>query len=803
MNSLLAKVWADLWGDKSRTFQVMMVIALGAIGVGLVIGGRNLVQGAVADNWSAAEPPNISLSVNPPLTSEQIRAIERIEGVDQAEGLYSTGIEWRLLGTEEWNTGLLNGRDDFTDQKMTLDGLKSGSWPSRNTAAIGVVSVGTVGAVEGDIVELRFGDTVRTFELVGTIDPIGPQPSFFETFYVDGRTFNRLTGRDTYNIVQTRSFAPFDQEASEATDLLIQDYFEDIGVDSVGTSFPFQARVIPPDVPPAADILNTLFLILGIIGVVVVILGVFLVYNSISAIVTQQVDQIGVMKAIGASAWQVIWGYLLLVVCYGILAAIVSIPIGTAAAFGLQAFFASFLNLEIVGFTVDGTAVLIQVLISMVAPLLAALIPLLNGMRITVREAINTYGLTGAVNVIDRLVAQAKRVPYSVLLTIGNTFRNQKRVIIIQVSLIVAGTIFMMVMGVRDATSFTFGQKLQQVHNYQVGLSLEQPERTLRVESIASTVEEVETVESWLVFSGSVRPEAQLDSDVTDARVTILGQPPETDFYKPELIEGRWLAADDVNTAVMGQRVSEAKGFEIGDWVTLEDSQGETLLVEVVGFHYDPALNTSIHIPLATLQREWGYFDLTNTLWVQTFSATGVDEETAVAEALEIILEDNSIGVGLGSTYGDASISAITEQSIEGFSIIIQLLAIMAVVIALVGGVGLSGVLSLSVLERRREVGVMRAIGASSWQIIRLFVGEGILLGFISWIVALPLSIPAAYGLATFGLSFVLNQQLAYRFTPTGAVLWLVIITILAIIASALPARGAAKISVRESLSYQ
>jgi putative ABC transport system permease protein len=130
------------------------------------------------------------------------------------------------------------------------------------------------------------------------------------------------------------------------------------------------------------------------------------------------------------------------------------------------------------------------------------------------------------------------------------------------------------------------------------------------------------------------------------------------------------------------------------------------------------------------------------------------------------------------------------------------LLAVMAIVIALVGGVGLSGILSLSVLERRREIGVMRAIGASSWQVTRLFVGEGVLLGLISWLIALPLSIPIAYGFTTQGLSFALNQQLAYQFTPAGAALWLVIITMLAIVASALPARGAARISVRESLSY-
>ena len=76
-------------------------------------------------------------------------------------------------------------------------------------------------------------------------------------------------------------------------------------------------------------------------------------------------------------------------------------------------------------------------------------------------------------------------------------------------------------------------------------------------------------------------------------------------------------------------------------------------------------------------------------------------------------------------------------------------------------------------------------------------------LGFISWIIAFPIGIVVAYFFTTQGLSLALNQQLVYQFTPTGAAVWLVIITLLAIIASTLPARGAARISVRESLAYQ
>ena len=182
MLTLLSKVWFELWQDKTRTIQVVMVIALGAIGVGLVVGGRNLVAGAVSESWQAAQPPHIKLSVNPPLTSDQMDRLARIEGVAEVEALYNARIEWRLPGSDEWQTGALKSREDFRRQKMTLDEVVSGQWPGRNTLATGIVSVGEAGVSEGDTVEMRFGDTVRTFDIVGTIDSVGPSPVFNEEF---------------------------------------------------------------------------------------------------------------------------------------------------------------------------------------------------------------------------------------------------------------------------------------------------------------------------------------------------------------------------------------------------------------------------------------------------------------------------------------------------------------------------------------------------------------------------------------------------------------------------------------------
>jgi putative ABC transport system permease protein len=802
--TLLSKVWYDLWQDKSRTLQVVLVIALGAIGIGLVVGGRNVIANTVLTGWQAAEPPNIKVSVTPPMDDEQLQGLLRLEGVSEAEGLLSSGIEWRVQGDTEWTTGLLEGRDDYYAQQMGLDGLLDGEFPTRNTVAIGLNSIGPdPGVAIGDMLEIRFNDVVRVFPVVGLMDPIGPSPTFGINLRVlaERDTFARITGRDTYNLIQTRD-AIWDPAAAERTDLLMQGYLEDNNLDSVGVLFPFQDRISPPDVPPASTILNGIFLLLGLIGVIVVILGIFLVYNSISAIVMQQIGQIGVLKAVGADSGQVLRTYLILVLSYGLLAAAISIPGGAAAARGLQVFFATFLNMENATPQVDPTAVFIQVLICLIAPLVAALIPLRSGARITVREAISTYGLTGGTGFVDRALASVKVVPYSIILVIGNTFRNRRRAVVIMGSLIVAGTIFMAVLGLNDATDYTYGDKLRGIHKFDVTLSLNDETRSGLALDTALVQPGVGAAEGWLISPAKVRSAEQTQATVEDPRLTVFGLPADTAMYVPEMQTGRWLAAGDGRVAVMHQRLAREAGWSVGDEIAVTAADGREVNLQIVGILNDPATNSAVYMPLATWQAESGAFDRVNTVWAQVGEDRGLSS-AVVADLLTQGLEGRGIGVRATSTYGALTLDEIVTDLSGGFDLILQLLAIMAVVIALVGGVGLSGVLSLSVLERRREIGVLRSIGASSWQVIRLFVGEALLLAIIGWLVAIPLSIPVAYLLATRGLSFALDTQLSYRFTPDGLILWFVVITTLAFIAAALPARGAAKISVRESLSYQ
>jgi putative ABC transport system permease protein len=116
---------------------------------------------------------------------------------------------------------------------------------------------------------------------------------------------------------------------------------------------------------------------------------------------------------------------------------------------------------------------------------------------------------------------------------------------------------------------------------------------------------------------------------------------------------------------------------------------------------------------------------------------------------------------------------------------------------------GLAGTMSLNVLERTREIGVMRAIGASTSAVLRIVLVEGLTIGVLSWGLGVALAVPLAWGLGrAIGIT-LLGLPLAWVFSATGAVAWLIAVLLLSLVASTLPAWNASKVSVREALTYE
>lgn len=798
MGVIWHKIWYDLWENLGRTLRVVAIIAIGAFAVGAVLGAKEFILKDVNRVWTASTPATIGLTVDPPVSDEMLTALEHVDGLDTVTGWYQDStVRWRRSPADPWQPALLVALEDYHDQSLRQVTLDSGNWPQYKL--MGVQRDRNLAA--GDQIELDVNGKVYPVGLSGVLYNAAhpsafslPDPMFFTT-----RTrFTELTGQTGSSLVLASIPNYSEAAVTTAADALQHELEkQDIEVTpAISGPGGFKRRTAPPDQFVNQDAINSVFFILTVMAGSTLVLGLFLVYNTINAIIMQQVNQIGVMKAVGAKIGRILLIYFSLVLVYAVLALLVAVPLGALGAYGLRRLMLLRLGIQAGPFAISRTAVLVQSAVALILPLLVSLAPVLAGARITVREAVSTYGLSGASSLLDRLLVRFDALPRLVALTLSNTFRNKKRVLLTQITLVGAGIIFMMVMNTRATLQHTFGEVMLSIYNANVLLDLEEPARLPVIERLATENPAVTAVEVWATARGTARLAGQPAANDDDS-VNLRGVPLPGDTYQPQLRAGRWLQPGDERAVVLNQEIAAELGVGVGDWITVDITGRREADWQVVGLLFEPVDQSAALVPRRVLLRDLGQVGRGKSIRVQTRQADAVTE-AAVAADLRARLEAQGYEVQPSS---QDTAHRLASYRINQMALLFIILTGMAVITAIVGAVALSGTLAINVLERTREIGVMRAIGASAWAVAGQFVGEGLLLGWLSWLLAIPLSLPAGL-LVINTLARVLRIELIYQVSPVGFAYWLAIITVLAVVASWFPAQKAAQTSVRESLAY-
>ena len=804
------KVFHDLVGNFSRTALVVISIVVGVFSIGVIVGAYVIISNDMSASYAANNPMNIEVR-STPFGNSLVTVVRNMPGVSQAEGRNVFAMRARLPGSSEWVALNMVAIDDFAGMQINLMHTIAGTdLPGKNEVLLERKALQSLDVSVGDSLEFELDNgKVQTMRIAGIVqDPSTGAGDFLaQPFaYITTSTLSYLHQPDTFNrLYVTLSSGQNDSAHLRQMAGTVQDKVEKNGVVVLRT------RSSKTNEHPLASTVQAILGILLALGILILFLSSSLIANTLSALLNQHLRHIGVMKLVGARRNQVFGMYIVLILAFGGIALLVAVPLGGQGAYALSAFIAYKLNFSLLAYRIVPLAFAIQIAVGLAVPLLAGLLPVLNGSRTTVLRA-----LSGGIGPDDRkpdlegphrdsfmerlqlrfshlLARRGIHIPRPLLISLRNTFRRKGRLVLTLFTLTMGGAIFIAVFNMR----VTLHDYIGQIGNYflaDVTLDFDRLYRLNEVKLAASRIPGVVSVEGWAYGSAEV-----LYPDGTTAdNITILAPPVDSKLVAPILIAGRWLQPGDTQAITVSQGIlSKFPGLKPGGTMRLKinGKEDDWLVVGIFQF-----VNQQGIIAYSTFEYISTLNHATNRSFTYRIVTSQHDPayQQSMADRIDAYFRLQGFHVNQART-GESTL----KTAADSLDILVNFLLIMALLTALVGSIGLTGTMGMNVLERTREIGIMRSIGAVDREIMRTVIVEGLLIGGISWLLGALLSFPITYLLSSIISSAIFQSQIPVHFTFTGFLIWLLVVLALSAVASVLPARNAARLTIREVLAYE
>ncbi|MFA9405562.1 MAG: FtsX-like permease family protein [Anaerolineales bacterium] len=794
------KVLKEMWENKSRSILVVLSLAIGVATVGMINTAAIYIQRDLFGAFDDGSPASLHMYISP-FRNDVAQAVENMREVETTQPRRVKSASF-LNADGTWEDITLNAFPDLEDVAINVPTLEEGRMSlSVREVVIERQSAEALGLAVGDMLLIK-NDVDREFELevVGIVHDLYVMPYELlgeATAFVTMGTMGWMGDPSTYNRLDiiVSDMKTDRDHVLDVGERVKEQVLQPAGYFTYRTEIPGIGS--DPGRHWAEDQINGLLLIFQIMGIMAILLSSGLVVNTISAIIVQQVKQIGIMRSIGAVRRQIVGMYLFNVFIFTVLGLLLAIPLGLIGAAWLANFAAAFANFDIRAVDIPLQVLALQVVLGLLLPLGVAMFPVLSGTKISVYDAIYQYGISGegTRGLVDRLLMRVRHLTPPVLLALRNTFRNKARLAFTLVTLTLAGAMFIGVFSTRASLSAQIDEVARYL-NFDAAMTVPRGSMRNTVEREAHRIPGVEVVESWSLDTATI----QYGGDRESEELEIVGLPADAQTIDPMLVAGRWITVGETHGVVVNEDLTGVESdIEVGSEITLKVGTKEQTY-EVVGIASKHLSGPRVYMTPTM------FGGLTNRYNQADFVRTRLDAEKLSSPAAQ-----DALGAQLEARFENAGItnsSSITHHTIFGdftdvFDMILIILIVMAVLLAIVGGLGLTGTLSINVMERTREIGVMRAVGASNQSVRRVILIEGVVVGFVSWVLGAVLSGPTGRALAAAVVDAIMNADLSYQYSFPGLLIWLLVVALIGVFASLAPAQRAASLTVREVLDYE
>ncbi len=603
-------------------------------------------------------------------------------------------------------------------------------------------------------------------------------------FYADASAVADLSGDAGYGELAMRFDDPDPDSARAALDE-VRTHLEGLPGFSGFSNLP-EVRE-PGDWPGRADT-EQFGQLVSILTLLALLSAIVLISNTMSTLVAEQTREVAVMRAIGARRRQVAGVYLRTTLLLGAAGAIGGTAMGIVVSSLLADYFSTSFWAIPVGFGVDPVVVLASVAAGLLVPSLAALPAIRRSTEVDLREALEASGSAlGEETAVDRVLRQAAFLPRSMQIGLRNVGRRKRRSL--ATALIVAFAVgnllatMALAAGATEATRSSWGSHLQDLQVWSAGLEPFDQEAEEAIRAVPGVAE--------------VEPVLKNEVSLGGREAFVWAMEPEP-LFDHRLTDGRWFSAEEdrdaAAVAVVERNLAQTAGIEVGDEVAIDTAAGaaELRIVGVASNQQEDG--TVLYIPLTTGRSLLGRPDGASSYLVRATSpdpATVDRMTTGVEDAL----------VALGYEVGGEVTYVAERDEVAANRSLTTTIALLGFVIVATSMVGLANTMTTNVLERTREIGILRCLGGRARDVRRIFTTEGVSLAVAGWAAGVPLGYLLTRTLVWMVWEIV-GVRLPVVFPPVNIPIALVGTVALALVVLFFPVRRAVRFRPGDALRY-
>ena len=789
LSAVERKSVSDLTRRRARAVFAVAALALAVASVGL-FALPTLMSRAMNREIAANKLADVTLTVNPlKLTGGQLQALGSLPNVAAFDprATFSTRV---YIGARRQKAFLI-GETSFAHQTVDAVTVTAGSAPGTGAVLSDVQNAASGNGVGGA------GGSVRLFAGNGRVVslPVSGQGRNLTggqivaqdgvvVLYATTQTVAALSGTPGYTQL---AFRLRDQSlpAAHRTVTAIRQYLQTV---PGFTGFSDLPQIRAPGDWPGKSRFNDLTSILYVVTLLALVGALVLLSSTMTTMIGEQTPEIATMKAIGAGRKQIRNVYLRTATLLGALGALTGAAVGILLSWGLTAYFASSLFAITAPFSVDLPVLIASIALGVIGPPLAALPAIRRAARLPLADTLQAAGsATGPEGSLDRLLRRARFLPRTAQIGLRSVTRRRRRSIATALQVGLAVGTLLAFLSFATSVGNTVNQSWNSYrYNIHAGSTLGQA----LPPSVGAVIASV---------PGVARVQPQLRNNVKlggrDGQVWAL---PDQPMYSFHLVSGRLLTAADQRTQarvlVVEQTIAQTGNTHLGQQVELSTAAGPAQFT-VVGIVSDQQQNgTVLYTPLTTMQSVLHTPGAVNVYWIQTTSANH-----NLIDATNTRLEDAFVSHGLQMGTEIEYVGAANDRAkYRGVTTAITVLGLLIVAISMVG---LIDTITMVVLERTREIGILRCIGAHARDVRRIFATEGLTVALGGWMIGIPLGFGLAHGLVALAAN-VFNEHVLFAFPPINIPIALIGTVILALLVMQIPLRRAVRFKAGEALRY-